>query len=154
MTAVIFHSPFHALGSRRQTAASHRTADSFLFGHEFGLRHPASASCLGRHLRLAGRCPNNSSLFPPLAAVVVVALWASSAENSIIICGSETSADASEPLFHGRGCEGKQYRTPQRRASEGSGTANAVCIATLLVKMAERNARRRSVLPKSKLFFP
>ena len=45
-----------------------------------GLRHPASASCLGRHLRLAGRCPNNSSLFPPLAAVVVVALWAYSAE--------------------------------------------------------------------------
>ena len=38
-----------------------------------GLRHPASASCLGRHARLAGRCPSNSSLFPPLAAVVVVA---------------------------------------------------------------------------------
>ena len=38
-----------------------------------GLRHPASASCLGRHSRLAGCCPNNSSLFPPLAAVVVVA---------------------------------------------------------------------------------
>ena len=38
-----------------------------------GLRLPASASCLGRHSRLAGRCPNNSSLFPPLAAVVVVA---------------------------------------------------------------------------------
>ncbi|RGW78157.1 hypothetical protein DWV51_09545 [Faecalibacterium prausnitzii] len=46
-----------------------------------GLRHPASASCLGRHLRLAGRCPNNSSLFPPLAAVVVVALCASIAER-------------------------------------------------------------------------
>ena len=46
----------------------------------YGLRHPASASCLGRHARLAGRCPNNSSLFPPLAAVVVVALWAYSAE--------------------------------------------------------------------------
>ena len=45
-----------------------------------GLRHPASASCLGRHLRLAGRCPNNSSLFPPLAAVVVVALWPYSVE--------------------------------------------------------------------------
>ena len=45
-----------------------------------GLRHPASASCLGRHLRLAGRCPNNSSLFPPLAAVVVVALWPCSEE--------------------------------------------------------------------------
>ena len=27
-------------------------------------------------------------------------------------------------------------------------------IATLLVKMAERNARRRSVLPKSKINFP
>ena len=38
-----------------------------------GLRLPASASCLGRHARLAGRCPSNSSLFPPLAAVVVVA---------------------------------------------------------------------------------
>ena len=50
-----------------------------------GLRHPASASCLGRHLRLAGRCPNNSSLFPPLAAVVVVALWAYSAEKLFLI---------------------------------------------------------------------
>ena len=50
-----------------------------------GLRHPASASCLGRHLRLAGRCPNNSSLFPPLAAVVVVALWASRAERIFCI---------------------------------------------------------------------
>ena len=39
----------------------------------YGMRQPATASCLGRHLRLAGRCPNNSSLFPPLAAVVVVA---------------------------------------------------------------------------------
>ena len=38
------------------------------------MRHPASASCLGRHSRLAGRCPNNCSLFPPLAAVAVVAL--------------------------------------------------------------------------------
>ena len=50
-----------------------------------GLRHPASASCLGRHLRLAGRCPNNSSLFPPLAAVVVVVLCAYSAEELFII---------------------------------------------------------------------
>ncbi|RAW56995.1 hypothetical protein C4N24_09345 [Faecalibacterium prausnitzii] len=52
-----------------------------------GLRHPASASCLGWHLRLAGRCPNNSSLFPPLAAVVVVALWQSSAENIFLCLG-------------------------------------------------------------------
>ena len=38
-----------------------------------GLRHPASASCLGRHSHPAGRCPNSSSLYPPLAAVVAVA---------------------------------------------------------------------------------
>ena len=35
-----------------------------------GLRLPASAAL---RLRLAGRCPNNDSLFPPLAAVVAVA---------------------------------------------------------------------------------
>ena len=38
-----------------------------------GLRLPASASCLGRHSHSAGRCPNSSSLFRPLAAVVAVA---------------------------------------------------------------------------------
>ena len=63
-----------------------------------GLRHPASASCLGRHSRLAGRCPNNSSLFPPLAAVVVVA-----AEIVFLICCSETPAGVSEQLFYGEG---------------------------------------------------
>ena len=63
-----------------------------------GLRHPASASCLGRHSRLAGRCPNNSSLFPPLAAVVVVA-----AEIVFLICCSETPAGVSEQFFHGKG---------------------------------------------------
>ena len=57
------------------------------------LRHPASASCLGRHLRLAGRCPNNSSLLPPLAAVVVVALWPSSEERLFLICNSGKSAE-------------------------------------------------------------
>ena len=41
---------------------------------EHGLRLPASASCLGRHSHPAGRCPNSSSLFRPLAAVVAVAL--------------------------------------------------------------------------------
>ena len=40
-----------------------------------GLRHPASASCLGRHSHPAGRCPNSSSLYPPQAAVVAVALF-------------------------------------------------------------------------------
>ena len=34
------------------------------------MRHPASAAL---RLRLAGRGPNNDSLLPPLAAVVVVA---------------------------------------------------------------------------------
>ena len=38
-----------------------------------GLRPPTSASCLGRHSHPAGRCPNSSSLYPPLAAVVAVA---------------------------------------------------------------------------------
>ena len=36
-----------------------------------GLRHPASAAF---RLRIAGRGPNSDSLFPPLAAVVAVAL--------------------------------------------------------------------------------
>ena len=38
-----------------------------------GLRLPASALCLGRHSHSAGRCPNSSSLFLPLAAVIAVA---------------------------------------------------------------------------------
>ena len=38
-----------------------------------GLRLPASASCLEWHSHPAGRCPNSSSLFRPLAAVVAVA---------------------------------------------------------------------------------
>ena len=40
-----------------------------------GLRCPASTSCLERHSCPAGRCPNSSSLYPPLAAVVAVALF-------------------------------------------------------------------------------
>ena len=36
-------------------------------------RLPAAASCLGRHAHPAGRSPNSSSLFLPLAAVVAVA---------------------------------------------------------------------------------
>ena len=46
---------------------------SFLFGHEFELRHPADALCLEQHSHPAGRCPNSNSLFPPQAAVVAVA---------------------------------------------------------------------------------
>ena len=40
-----------------------------------GLRCPASTSCLGRHSCPADRGPNNSSLYPPQAAVVAVALF-------------------------------------------------------------------------------
>ena len=50
-----------------------RRDGSFLFGHEYGLRHPADALCLEQHSHPAGRCPNSNSLFPPQAAVVAVA---------------------------------------------------------------------------------
>ena len=46
---------------------------SFLFGQEYGLRHPADASCFEQHSHPAGRCSNSNSLFPPQAAVVAVA---------------------------------------------------------------------------------
>ena len=52
-----------------------------------GLRHPASASCLGRHSHLAGRCPNSCSLFPPLAAVVVAAERLFLIEQCRSVCG-------------------------------------------------------------------
>ena len=89
-----------------------------------GLRHPASASCLGRHSRLAGRCPNNSSLFPPLAAVVVVA-----AEKLFIICKSGKSADFPDLLFHGRGRNGKQHlqrRFLRKRGAAGGDTPSVI----------------------------
>ena len=76
----------------------------------YGLRLPASASCLGRHLRLAGRCPNNSSLFPPLAAVVVVAShfqW----KNDLNFRDTGASADAPVSLFHGRGARGGHFKS-------------------------------------------
>ena len=50
-----------------------RRDGSFLFGHEFELRHPADASCFEQHSHPAGRCSNSNSLFPPQAAVVAVA---------------------------------------------------------------------------------
>ena len=96
----------------------------FRMASAIGLRHPASASCLGRHLRLAGRCPNNSSLFPPLAAVVVVALWTSSAERLFLFRNSGKSADFPELPFHRRGRNGKQHL--QRRFLRKRGAAQAV----------------------------
>ena len=92
---------------RAKNALFHR-ARRFRMPAAIGLRHPASASCLGRHLRLAGRCPNNSSLLPPLAAVVVVALWAFSAENHLIFRVSGKSADFPETHFHRRGRKEEQ----------------------------------------------
>ena len=56
----------------RETAGE-GVCGSFLFGHEYGLRHPTDASCLEQHSHPAGRCPNSNSLFPPQAAVVAVA---------------------------------------------------------------------------------
>ena len=48
-----------------------------------GLRHPASAApCL----RIAGRGPNNSSLLPPLAALVVVAVGSAAVRIRPWIC--------------------------------------------------------------------
>ena len=77
----------------------------------YGLRLPASASCLGRHLRLAGRCPNNSSLFPPLAAVVVVASHFQR-KNDLDFRDTGASADAPVSLFHGR-MQAKTAKAPQ-----------------------------------------
>ena len=76
----------------------------------YGLRLPASASCLGRHLRLAGRCPNNSSLFPPLAAVVVVASHFQR-KNDLDFRDTGASADAPVSLFHGRGARGGHFKS-------------------------------------------
>ena len=70
----------------------------FLFGHEHGLRHPASASYLGRYLRLAGRCPNSNSLFPPLAAVVAVASHSIARPIALRATGSHPSGRSSEKL--------------------------------------------------------
>ena len=89
---------------RAKNALFHR-ARRFRMPAAIGLRHPASASCLGRHLRLAGRCPNNSSLLPPLAAVVVVALWAFSAEKLFIISRLSRSAERSKRIFTGEGSQ-------------------------------------------------
>ena len=86
----------------------------------YGLRHPASASCLGRHSRLAGRCPNNSSLFPPLAAVVVVAAHIQR-KDYFIFRNTGASADAPVFHFHGRGRNGK--RQLQRRFLRKRGAA-------------------------------
>ena len=93
----------------------------------YGLRLPASASCLGRHLRLAGRCPNNFSLFPPLAAVVVVASHFQR-KNDLDFRDTGASADAPVSLFFTGGivkrksicsaafCESAALREPPQSA--------------------------------------
>ena len=67
-----------------------------------GLRLPASASCKVLHSRPAGRCPNNSSLFPPLAAVVAVALWQWQ-RNDYFLFAAEKSLRAFLCCFFTRG---------------------------------------------------
>ena len=104
----------------RPQAAKKSPVGSFLV---LRVAAPSIRACLGRHLRLAGRCPNNSSLFPPLAAVVVVTLWAYSAENYfyfafVALCG------ALQTLFSRRGvvtpnciCSAAFYESAALRAS-------------------------------------
>ena len=106
-----------------------------------GLRHPASASCLGRHSRLAGRCPNNSSLFPPLAAVVVVASHVQRKEY--FICSSETPAGVSELLFHGRGdvawngicCKNLRFASCKKGLLRGAAAPEGYVIAAQTSKL-------------------
>ena len=76
-----------------------------------GLRFPASISALERASYPAGRSPNSSSLFPPLAAVVAVApiegglgipeSLASSPEAPLL---GELSAKQTERLYEGEAC--------------------------------------------------
>ena len=56
MTAVIFHSLFHKSGSRRQTAASHRTADSFSEDRPLGW-DPVARRAIGRAMEWPDSCP-------------------------------------------------------------------------------------------------
>ena len=86
----------------------------------YGLRHPASASCLGRHSRLAGRCPNNSSLFPPLAAVVVVA---GHIQRKDYFKFRNTGASADAPVFHFHRLGHNGKRQLQRRFLRKRGAA-------------------------------
>ena len=97
MTAVIFNSTFHGRRTQRQLRLT-RAAGTFSSDTKYGLRHPASASCLGRHLRLAGRCPNSNSLFPPLAAVVAVASHSIARPIALRATGSHPSGRSSEKI--------------------------------------------------------
>ena len=104
-----------------------------------GLRHPASASCLGRHSRLAGRCPNNSSLFPPLAAVVVVAghLQRNDYFKFRVCCALRSATNA---FF-----------------TEGAVKANGIARfhrSALSREKVPRSVCGRSGGPKSSIFFP
>ena len=108
-------------------------AGRFRMASAIGLRHPASASCLGRHSRLAGRCPNSSSLFPPLAAVVVVALWPYSAERLFLIEQSRSVCGRSGFAF----------------SRKGVVTGNCICSAAFCESAALRGNFQRAKLPQS-----
>ena len=113
-----------------------------------GLRHPASASCLGRHARLAGRCPNNSFLFPPLAAVVVIALGIFSGRIILNFGISERLRALRYPIFTGGAvrknaayhCDSSREKgTPERlRTLRGSEIINLLS-AEIAQSEAERN---------------
>ena len=126
-----------------------------------GLRHPASASCLGRHLRLAGRCPNNSSLFPPLAAVVVVALCAYSAEKLFLIeqcrsvCGRSGIAFSREGVVTANGSCRACFLRKRRRGGQASCWLNPLSQnLTVLTAPSEREplARPQTLRLSRKLY--
>ena len=91
-----------------------RRDGSFLFGHEYGLRHPADASCFEQHSHPAGRCSNSNSLFPPQAAVVAVAGHSIARPIALRATGSHPSGRSSEKLpAHHPDKQGPPLKTPE-----------------------------------------
>ena len=82
-----------------------------------------SQQCNGQHKQFL----RGSSLFPPLAAVVVVALCAYSAEELFKIRNSGKSADFPELPFHGRGVKASL----QKYHTQKQGCCTRFCAAAL-----------------------
>jgi hypothetical protein len=134
-------------------------ASALLWQNE--LRHPASISCLERHSCPAGRCPNNSFLFLPQAAVVVVAaeelflnlqLWkicgfsrvAFSREGSF-----RAAASAAVGLRPNRSISACQLATPKRFVVIFSITRNWTLSTTAFQR--KNNGKSRKKLQKKKI---
>ena len=112
-----------------------------------GLRHPASASCLGRHSHPAGRCPNSSSLYPPLAAVVAVA-------NKGLLALDNPKAEVEtkkcQPLRSTHFFRFSDLQAPQSlrdSSPQGATNANIKIIFPLIMARAHAVAISNSVTP-------